>query len=301
VKTLGGAVKNYCTVCGTQSILEGRIDEANLYRCPSCSHCFTGTDSIWVPEKYGESYFDEDHRNWFNNPNLPLFEKLAGIINKDKPDGSVIDLGCGNGDFLKYLHRSNSRLSLTGIDLVANKEAEGIRFISGDILTTNLKQQYDVVVCLAVIEHFIDLRPFMKKVYDTCRPGGLVIIMTLNDGSVLYNLARLMKNLGYAMPYRRLYSKHHVNHFNIASLRCLAELNRLSVIDTLRHNTVISAVDVPASSGLVRAALKAAVAGIFFISKMNGKTYLQTIVCRKGFDAKEETSPAQRPHNHASA
>jgi SAM-dependent methyltransferase len=274
-------MNNHCTICGTQGIMEGKIDDANLYRCPSCSHCYTEIDSIMVHEKYDESYFDEEHSNWFNNPNLPLFEKLAEIINKDNPDGSVIDLGCGNGDFLKFLRKSNSRLSLTGIDQNVTNEAEGIRFITGNILTAKLEQRYDVIVCLAVIEHVTDLRLFMQTIYDICRPGGLVIIMTLNDSGLLYGFARLMKSLGYEAPYRRLYSKHHVNHFNIFSLRCLMELNNLIVINSLRHNTVISAIDVPSKSKFVSLIQKMAVAGIFFLSKIKGKTYLQTIICRK--------------------
>lgn len=282
-----------CTVCGAESIRKGKIDESNLYRCPSCRHCFTEIDSIRVHEKYDACYFDQDHRNWFNNPNLPLFKKLARIINKDKPDGSVIDLGCGNGDFLNYLRKSNPQLSLTGIDLIANKEAEEIHFISGNILTAKLEQRYDVIVCLAVIEHVTGLRLFMQKVLDMCRPGGLIIIMTINDNGLLYGLARLMKNFKYTIPYRRLYDKHHVNHFNVASLRCLAQLNGLSVIDTLRHNTVISAIDVPSSSRLARTFLKTAGAGIFCISKMIGGTYQQTIICRKGFDTKGGTNSAR--------
>jgi len=276
-------MNNHCTICGAQSILEGNIDEANLYRCPSCSHCFTEIDSISVHEEYNEGYFEQDHRNWFNHPNLPLFEKLANIINKDKPKGSVVDLGCGNGDFLKFLRKSNPSLSLTGIDLIMNKEVKGIHFISGNILETEIDKQYDVIVSLAVIEHVTDLKLFMQRVCDICRPGGLIIIMTLNDSGLLYRLARLMRNWGVTTPYRRLYSKHHVNHFNIASLRCLAELNRLNVINILKHDTVISAIDVPSSSRFAGPMLKAAVAGIFCISKVSGQTYLQTIICRKGF------------------
>src|SRR5205823_11985748 len=52
-------------------------------------------------------------------------------------------------------------------------------------------------------------------------PGGLVIIMMLYDRSILYKVARALHRIGIDGPFKRLYDKHHINHFNLSSLRRL--------------------------------------------------------------------------------
>jgi SAM-dependent methyltransferase len=270
-----------CPVCSTISSVERRTSEVDLWRCPSCDHCFSNVDSISSLEKYSSEYYEVTHRNWFENPNIALFETICQFIIQNKPNASLIDLGCGNGNFLKYLHKKNRSLSLTGIDIAQNRAAKGITFLQGDALVADFDSQYDVVVSLAVIEHVTDIQKFVNRLYSLCAPQGFVIIMTLNERSILYGVARLLYNLGYKTPCERLYSKHHLNHFNVSSLKKLVETNRLSVIKIFLHNVPLSAVDLTASSHTAATILRAGVWSTFMIGSLIGRTYLQTIICKK--------------------
>jgi SAM-dependent methyltransferase len=237
--------------------------------------------TIGEPEDYSPEYLEIAHRNWFQNPNVALFDTIGQTVARYKPKASLIDVGCGNGAFLKYLQNNDPELSLTGIDLAPNQPVEGITFIQGDALASDFDRQYDFVVSLAVIEHVIDIQMFIRRLYSLCAPGGFVIVMTLNDRSILYGVARLLHNLGYKIPCERLYSKHHLNHFNTSSLKRLVEMNNLSVVKTLLHNVPLAAVDFPASSRLARSILLAGVWGTFILGRLTGRTYLQTVICRK--------------------
>ena len=268
-----------CPVCGTDSPFEKRHPETDLYRCPECDLCFSDQNQIAAPEAYADDYYEDAHANWFKNPNLELFEAIYRVCEKAGSGASVLDIGCGKGELLKYLYRKNPRFRLTGIDLSYNPPTEGIAFIQGDALETDLGEEFDVVISLATIEHVTDIQAFTNGLSKLCRPNGSVIIMTLNDRSILYEMARRLNNFGIKGPFNRLYSKHHLSHFNVKSLRRLAEMNGMPVRETILHAIPLAAVDFEAGSPLARAVSMTGVRIAFLLGKMTGRTYLQTIIC----------------------
>jgi 2-polyprenyl-3-methyl-5-hydroxy-6-metoxy-1,4-benzoquinol methylase len=260
--------------------LEHRHPDADLYRCPACDHCFSDLSSMRSEEPYDARYYDETHRNWFEHPHVWLFEQIRRRLSRLGPAPSVLDVGSGRGDFLRWLHQREPAWELTGIDLSPNPPESGITLLQGDILRDPLTRQFDAVVNLAVIEHVPDVRHFVDVLKASCRPDGMIVIMTINDRSALYAAARLLRRIGLATAFDRVYERHHLNHFNIGSLRRLAELRGLTVTETLHHNTPMDAVDMPAAGGLTTAVRRAGVRGAFLAGKLTGRTFLQTIVCR---------------------
>lgn len=249
--------------------------EADIYRCSSCTHAFSDWASMPKQETYGSDYYDDTHRRWFENPNTPLFDRLCAII----PQGaSVFDVGCGRGDFLRHVQRQRPDVKLTGIDYSPN-EANNIRFLKGDVLTLDLRERFDVIVSLAVIEHVPDCRAFTKRLRELAKPDGSVAIMTLNESSVLYGLARAGRVVGIPLAFNRLYSRHHVHHFTRESLRQLLESCGLNVAQHLMHNAPLKAMDMPVHNPAAEAVLRAGVWAVFAAGSITSKTYLQTAIC----------------------
>ena len=104
--------------------------EADIYRCGHCTHAFSDPASMPRQESYDTAHYDDTHRLWFEHPNTALFDRLSFITPKG---GSVLDVGCGRGDYLRYLHRNRPDLQLTGIDYSENED-EYIRFLQGEAL-----------------------------------------------------------------------------------------------------------------------------------------------------------------------
>jgi len=252
-----------------------------LYRCPNCDHCFTDLASVGELEGYEPDYFESEHRNWFLHPNLALYAKLSRIIVEHKLDASVLDIGCGNGNFLRYLAAQSKNLSLTGIDMAPNAPTNGIRYLQGDFLRERFERRFDVLVSLAVIEHIPDVTVFARQMTEICEPGGLVITMTVDERSLLYGTARILNRAGYSAPLRRLYSKHHLNHFTSRSLKELLERQGLATVQVIRHNSPMAAVDIPKTSELSGLIQKAGVWGAFQLGALTRRTMLQTIISQK--------------------
>lgn len=251
--------------------------EADLYRCRSCTHCFSLPDSIVEAEPYTTEYFDQHHQRWFAHPNTELFASIG----RGLPHGaSVLDVGCGRGDFLKYLGRTRPDLTLTGIDLSPNDPVPGIHFVQGDFLTTPLAGPFDAVVSLAVIEHVVDVQGFVARLQQLVKPGGRVTVMTLNESSLLFALARTGKRVGVSLAFDRLYSRHHLHHFTRDSLRALMEGHGFEIESDVTHNAPLAAIDIPITNRIADALLRSGMWVLCQVGNATGRAYLQTVNCR---------------------
>jgi 2-polyprenyl-3-methyl-5-hydroxy-6-metoxy-1,4-benzoquinol methylase len=275
-----------CPLCTADCRSMPTHPEAELFRCVSCSHAFTRPDSIRFPEQYEQSYFEEEHRRWFEHPNIQLFEQILSEI----PQGaSVADIGCGRGDFLRFAHSKRPDLNTVGIDLSPNSDEPGIHFIQGDILNLNIETRFDVVVSLAVIEHIAQVQEFLLKMQQLAKPSGTIIVMTLNDDSLLYTAGRLGRRVGVPLAFNRLYSAHHLHHFTRASLATLLRNNGCLVRRHLDHNAPIEAMDIPVSNKWLDAVLRNGLRVLWMAGRLTQRSYLQTIIGTVPVAQPEET------------
>lgn len=273
--------KIHCPVCGTESNVLPLNIGVELHRCPICDHCFTNVSVLDATEQYEQDYYDVKHSNWFENPNIKLFEHISKFLGRLESNSKVLDLGCGKGDLLHYLRQHNPDLELSGIDFTTNEFVPGIKFYCGDVFDLDEAHTFDAIVSLAVIEHVGDVSKFVGKLKRLVSPGGMVILMTVDDRSFLYSLSRFLGKLGYLAPAARLYERHHLNHFNQKSLRLLMESQGFTIVEAFDHGVPMAAVDFESSSRFAVAVLRAGLAGVFAFARLIHKSHLQTIVCIK--------------------
>jgi SAM-dependent methyltransferase len=271
-----------CPVCGSVSLPADAHPQVELYRCPRCTHRFSLLKPGVQIEPYDAAYFEQTHKNWFAHPNIGLFERITRLIDGEPAPRAVIDVGCGKGDLLRYLAgRPTTQATLTGVDLIKNKPDPKVRFIEGDALAVDLADQFSVVVTMNTIEHVADVHAFVQRIKSLTRPGGLVIIQTPNDASLLYLTARIARRLGVALPFNRIYDRHHLHHFTPASFARLLESEGLQRVSAIMHNVPIAAIDIPVSSPAAEKILRMGVQILFGLGALTGKTYSQTAIYRR--------------------
>lgn len=269
-----------CPVCGEQAQFAYPHPEANIYRCRNCTHAFSDPKSLRETESYSPEYYEETHQNWFANPNFALFAWIDRQIPADAR--SLIDIGCGRGQFLDYLRANRPNIRLVGVDLSENAPRNNIEFYRGDVSDFQLGS-FDVVVTMATIEHVDDVASFAQSIHDVCGPRGIAFVMTLDDGSLLYRASRMAWRLGVSVGFDRLYSAHHLNHFTHRSLVTLLERAGFRAVRSLHCSVPLKALDLPVSP-LLRPIFKAGVKTIFSAGDLFGLSYLQTIMVEKSSD-----------------
>lgn len=117
-----------------------------------------------------------------------------------KPLGSleVLDIGCGGGLVSEPLARLGAKV--TGIDpseknvmaARAHAEPQGLAIDYQALRVEDLAQQgrqFDAVVCLEVVEHVPDVRAFIGQCAGLVRPGGIMVVSTINRTLKAFALA----------------------------------------------------------------------------------------------------------------
>lgn len=86
---------------------------------------------------------------------------LAHVLSLLPTAGSLLDVGCGRGHFLRAVQRQPGleRLQLTGCDLVERSETGAARYTVADVEALPFGDaSFDVVTCFHTLEHVRDLR-----------------------------------------------------------------------------------------------------------------------------------------------
>ncbi len=274
--------KNKCTVCyGSDTFL--RDKRMSLYTCNTCNHTFTVIPRE-EEEPYGEDYFIEVHKNWFTYPDYKLFERVYNYSKKLLVTEKIkmVDVGCGQGTFLKHILNTYKKdsLELSGIDIISNSYP-GIKFESGDFLEMDFNENYNIITNFMVIEHVIDPHLFVNKMVKSLTNDGVIVINTINSGSLVYRVATFLNHLGFSAPHDRLFDHHHLQHYTNKSLVKLLEMEGLDIVKIENHNYPLKAVDTPESSAFMKAIYKLMLAIMFVVSKPLNLGMNQTLFCVK--------------------
>jgi 2-polyprenyl-3-methyl-5-hydroxy-6-metoxy-1,4-benzoquinol methylase len=199
-----------------------------------------------IEKHYRESYYQDptgQYKKTYDGAELDYFDDRANIAldffaAHGVTKGNLIDLGCGEGFFLKSAHRRGFNVfgvdhSLVGIerqnrDLIDNNAGH---FHAGDIGSRRHFEgvSFDLVYCKNVIEHVIDPDSIMRRIASYLSPEGIAIIEVPNDFSNLHSMifGEVSKEeLPIFVP------PVHLHYFTTKTLPDLGRRNGFSVIDS---------------------------------------------------------------------
>jgi methionine biosynthesis protein MetW len=131
---------------------------------PAPLHDFHNYDEYWLRRQSLNTL----HSRW----------KIAGELIAD--DSSVLDIGCGSGEFLRYLKESRPLCEVEGIDTSAEAcrltASRGIECSVHDIASCDLDRAFDYITCLEVIEHIPDAEAVLHRIMTSCRRSAIISI-----------------------------------------------------------------------------------------------------------------------------
>lgn len=126
--------------------------------------------------------YAEKAASYFGNARKDIAPLLPPTV------GHVLEVGCGSGATLAWLQRELGCDSTTGIELfagAAEKAQTQVNSVLCGPAEEMLQQlpagkQFDLVLCLDVLEHMVDPWSFLDALVLRMRPGGLMIVSLPN-------------------------------------------------------------------------------------------------------------------------
>ncbi|MBQ8222558.1 MAG: class I SAM-dependent methyltransferase [Bacteroidales bacterium] len=209
-------------------------EEFEIYECEECKLLFT--IPCPPPSEIGNYYKSEDYLSHNEKkkgivPTIYNFVKGINIKNKyrittGEKKVSLLDIGCGVGDFLLYAKKNGCKI--TGIE--PNEDARNIaekklgnRIHSPEELQNIPNNSFDVITMWHVLEHVENLKEEIFHLQRLLKNNGRLILALPNFKSydaIIYK----DKWAAYDVP-------RHVNHFSEESIKNIFKRTNLQLID----------------------------------------------------------------------
>jgi 2-polyprenyl-3-methyl-5-hydroxy-6-metoxy-1,4-benzoquinol methylase len=151
----------------------------------------------------------------------------------------VLDLGCGNGAATRAVAAQGFKTigidsSASGIQIAHSVDSE-VQFEAHDIqlpLPSHLRNRFDAVVAIEVIEHLFKPRDLLRRASEALRPDGHLIVTTPYHG-YLKNLSIALLN-GFDSHVHPLRDYGHIKFFSPQTLAQLVAESDFTVLSIKR-------------------------------------------------------------------
>jgi 2-polyprenyl-3-methyl-5-hydroxy-6-metoxy-1,4-benzoquinol methylase len=218
-----------CPLCKSGHFLNHRevIDNAVsketfiLCKCTNCQLLFTNprpTDEEIGPYYNFPAYFSHEDKaknftQWvYQQVRNYSISKKVKFIRSLKNKGSLLDYGCGTGEFIFAAKKKGWKVK--GIE--PSEKARGLansklgNKVKSNITELKKDSSFDVITLFHVLEHIHDIRKTIKTILKHLKPTGYLIIAVPNHES--WDGIHYEKNwAGWDVP-------RHLYHFNLAAM-----------------------------------------------------------------------------------
>ena len=156
-------------------VLERTLPGGRLWVCTRCGSAFR--HPILSQAEYLSLYRSGAPDQWSGGESRRDLRIIRSIVSAAR-SASVLDVGCGAGDFLATLpaHISKSGIEPSGAAALAGER--GIEIVARVLDEDATERCFEAVTAIDVIEHVPDPNAFLARAYARVRPGGILIVST---------------------------------------------------------------------------------------------------------------------------
>ena len=220
-------MKAVCPLCDSESV---KLRFGAVASCRKCGFIFATVDEFDARKTYNQEYFSgKVYRDYVREgpAREKIFtEKLKLVAQYLPAHGRVLDVGCATGIFLKVIRDMGyEAYGVEVSDYAARhaREAMNLEVFNGELSEAHFPSEFfQLVTMWDVLEHLPDFLNVLKECRRVLAKDGILIIETLNAGSLSARLLGRWWPL-YAPPY-------HVSYFTRDSLATALERSGFKVL-----------------------------------------------------------------------
>jgi SAM-dependent methyltransferase len=175
----------------------------NIVRCNKCGLVYVNPrpekneiKKYYPPEGWprAKEKIDFETATINNQPWREVMKLRTAHLLKYIKNGRILDIGCGDGFFLKYLKERGWKAYGVEPGEVASRYARdvlGIEVFTGNLEDANFpKNWFDAVSLYAVFEHLPDPSKTLKEINRILKPDGILFIFVPNFGGLELRIFR---------------------------------------------------------------------------------------------------------------
>lgn len=202
-----------------EDLARDRSVSFSVYTCQECGF-------IQAPNMLKKDYYDVFPMSWSHCSDMRAYrqEQVSSMVKRFALKGkTVVEIGCGDGDYLEMLKRNGVRAVGVEPSRVMRHLAlsKGLKVLGGYVGSgRRIKgHPYDAFMTRQVLEHIDDMHGFLRS-----------IRLSLKDGAVgLVEVPNTHKDIAYKRFYN--FYPDHLGFFCKATLRAILERNGFSVLN----------------------------------------------------------------------
>ena len=208
-------------------------NNSELYTYYFCKNCEAGFLFDINLEKLSSNYNDEYNEYQNIEKSNSIFNKILEyiysardtyVLTNSYKTNSILDIGCGNGSFLKtispyFKDLYGSEYNKFALDK-AKKDLNNFHIVSEVLGDFNKKM--DVVTMWHVLEHIPNPKEFLKKIKNLMNTNSVLILEVPNSNSINFKI--------FTKNYNWISLPEHVFFYNEKSLNTLFNLSGIEII-----------------------------------------------------------------------
>jgi SAM-dependent methyltransferase len=166
-------------------VLQHPIDGGHLWGCDACQSMFR--HPVLPTSAYLDLYADGAADEWSADGGRQDLAIIRRIIAQKARSGSVLDVGCGAGDFLLTLPGELTKYGVEpSVAAAAAARKRGVSILAPTLAQLSPQMGFNVITMIDVIEHVADPGDLLDQALPHLAPGGSLIIATGDAGNVLW-------------------------------------------------------------------------------------------------------------------
>jgi len=209
--------------------------KAAVFRCVRCGSAFFEPGAWELRQDYWTA---GDQETVYSNPRVlrarkRRFNDRLRLLERYAPVGTLLDIGCGRGDFLACA--ADRGWAVRGVE--PSKSVRAVRpELDANITRSTIEDvppdlgRFDAVTMWDVIEHVDRPAESVMKTAGLLKPGGILALETPNEHGLFKLLARLLDTVALSTFLDFVYYLPHRVSFSLEGIRRLGERAGLKMV-----------------------------------------------------------------------
>ncbi len=208
-----------CQVCNNKAPFIDQVPYSHKYRYLVCGSCTAGIlqpqpsepelKKLYAKNSYFVKLSQPVKASWWKPFfDFRIFPLPDQFVSQQLSPRSILDVGCGNGEFLDNLSKLGWKTYGSDISQVAKANTEmkigKNRVFRGEFSSQKIAKKFDVITFWHVLEHLASPIKYLKAAYRNLNKGGMVMGEVPSFDSRVLKIFR--QNYSWMMvPEHRIY------------------------------------------------------------------------------------------------